>query len=256
MALSSEELKQVVEEVQRLIRSGTTLQSGVVRAVNFQEQLGGGRIAFVDVQNFTDLSIFRDIQIDQPLNHQYIPVVGQQVMLLRVGDFFTRVLMELAEQPFGATTEPGEILIEGGGGGFFYANNSGDIVLCDDVMSNLIELLSSIGISMTGDSLSINIKTVGKIKITPKSEELGTEEKIEFEKIKPTGTPTKIVITNDKIEIESKGVTIGRFEDSPRGGSVVSFSPIVGDYSIDILTGTPIPRSGTIEETIFPTPAP
>ncbi len=79
MALSSEELKQVVEEVQRLIRSGTTLQSGVVRAVNFQEQLGGGRIAFVDVQNFTDLSIFRDIQIDQPLNHLYIPNQSEEV---------------------------------------------------------------------------------------------------------------------------------------------------------------------------------
>lgn len=239
------------EEIVRMIKEEMvipTLQIGIVKNVKIITLPQGGRVAKVDVQSFTDMQIIQDIPIDQPLNRQFIPIVGQQVVLLRMGDIYTRILLELSERPFAAVEDPGEILIEGLGGGFFYANNGGDVYLSDEIRGNMIQILSLVGIKMIGRTLSIVIKDTGKITITPKDDELQTEDKIEFEKINKTGDPTKVTITNDRVEIEAPQVSIGR--TGPKAGSVVSFSPRVGDHSIDPMTGDPIPRSATVVETV------
>lgn len=225
-----------------------TLQIGVVKNIKVNTQPHGGRTVTVDVLSFTDMKIIKDILIDQPLTHQYIPVVEQQVVLLRLGDYYTRILIELSVNPFPAVEEPGEIVVEGGGGGFFYANNDGDTYISDKIRENQIKLLASIGIVMLGKTLSIVIKDAGKITVTPQDTELGTDDKIEIEKLNKTGEPTKITITNDRVEVVSSQVSIGR--SGPKAGSVVSYSPKIGDHSIDPMTGDLIPRSATVVETV------
>ena len=249
---------QMKQDIIELIKSGLAipmLQAGVVKAVHITPQPNGGRIVTIDVQSFTDMSIIKGIQIEQPLNHQYIPIVNQQIILLRIGDFFTRVMVELAEAPFGATADPGEFLIEGGGGGFVYLNNGGDVYISDSVRSNYIKLLSSVGFSIVGDAISLLIKDIGKIIITPENSEIGAENEIRIEKINPNGEPTIVKLTNDKVEIVSSRVEIGRDSDGPKAGSVVSFSPRIGDYSVDPMTGDPIPSS-SVEKVAIGSPIP
>ena len=239
------------------------IQSGIISAVRI-EQENGSPVARVDIQSYRDLSIIQNIKIDTPLHAQYIPVVGQNVTFWRIGNYFTRILAVHSEgtRQFDAPIQPGAILIEGSrpqepfGGGFLHLDTEGNAMLSDETLSNVIKLLSSIGVLITADSLSINVKGVGQINITPKNDKLGTEDRIEFLKldgeIDAENPVTKIVMTKEKIVVDGAEVEIGREDDSIKGGTVVSQSGVTGPYSFDLFTGRPIPQSGTVKSTIFP----
>jgi hypothetical protein len=188
----------------------------------------------VTAQSRLDGAVISNIPLDGPLHRQYIPVIGQQVLLLRLGEYGTRILAEFGERVFNPPIQPGEVMMEGAGGGIVYLNQGGDVLLADNVLSNVIRLISAVGIQINGDALSIDIKGTGKIKIL--------DDKIEV--IKTTGedeeVKSKITLTDDKVSIESDSVEIG---DNPLGGVVYSLSNVPGDYSFDTITGRPIPGS-------------
>jgi len=200
----------------------------------------------VHVQSRLDGGIFT-IQLDSPRHRQYMPVVNQQVLILVLEDQpgsnrFARIIAEFGEQIFDAPIQPGEVIFEGSGGGYLYLNQQGDAYLSDSAMSNVIKILSSVGISITGDKLSIDIKGIGQIAIL--------NDKIEITKVAGKGGQpiAKISMTNDKIDIDNISVNIGK--GPVFGGSVVSLAGVPGDHSIDFMTGLPIPGSATIKETI------
>lgn len=244
------------------------IQTGVINAIRFEPEEEGGRpIAKVDIQSHGDLSIIPDIKIDTPLNAQHIPTVGQVVTFMRTDNYFTRIIAVHGERPFDAPIKPGEVMVESTGGGFMYLDNGGNVIVADETLSNVFKLLSQVGIVVTADSLVIDIKGVGQINVTPKDPlDPTSEEKIEFLKfssiVGPTKPTSKIVITNDEIVIDASKVKLGREQNTadpfanplvnPTGGVVVSRSPVVGEFSYDLFTGMPIPKSGTVESTFIP----
>jgi hypothetical protein len=192
----------------------------------------------VSAQSRLDGAVIPNIPIDCPLNAQYIPVVGQQVLLIRIGDYDTRILAALGQRQFDAPIKPGELLSEGSGGGFLYLNRTGDAMLSDSALSNVLKMISTVGIQIVGDALAIDVKKIGKITIMND----------EIQIIKTSGdsgsTAAKISLTNEKIVIEGTGVDLGK---SPIGGCVFSMSGVTGPHSFCLVTGAPIPASGSVK---------
>lgn len=228
-------------------------QTGIVKSVKYKTDENGNQYTSLDVQSLSDLSIIKDVRNDNPLFSQYVPVVGQIVSVQRVGDYFTRVTGY-----FGSSTDvdtpinPGEFIMEGNGGSFVYLNNGGDLVAGDETLSNVVRLLNMVGISITGNALSLNISGIGQINITPENADTGSKNQIEIIKFDSNKKPvTKMVMTNDKVSINGPTVEMGTTNENPvNAGIVASTSPIIGTYSYDFMTGRPIPHSGQVS-TIF-----
>jgi hypothetical protein len=220
------------------------IQSGIVRAINYKSDKQGNRLITLDVQSLEEMSIIRDVAIDSPLFAQYIPVIGQIVLLQRVGSTFTKVMGYFGDRLFHAPIQPGEALIEGHGGGFMYLNNGGDVVVSDQVLGNVIRLLNTVGISVTADSISINVKGVGQLNITPVNADTGTKNSIEFIKVGTDNKPTaKFTVTDEKVAIDAPKVELGLQTNTIEAGMVVSSSQVYGTHSICPITGQPIPRA-------------
>jgi len=229
-------------------------QTGVVQAIHENIDVNGNRAVTLDVQSFTDLSIIRDVVIDSPLFAQYIPVIGQIVMIQRVDDYFTKVIGYFGSTGFRAPIRSGEFLMEGNGGSFAYLNNGGDMVLSDETMSNVIRLLNMVGMSVTANAISLDIKGVGQLNITPQNPELETENKIEFIKFNDDkSVSTRFTITNDKIAIDGPRVEIGLKDNSIDAGTVVSQSKVFGAHSFCLVTGAPIPCAKDVRVKLDPT---
>jgi len=231
-------------------------QSGVVKGINYKADSGGNPYITLDVQSLVDLSIIKDVMNDNPLFSQYVPVIGQVVTIQRVDQYFTRVVGY-----FGGVTDvdtpilPGEFLMEGGGGGFVYLNNGGDLVAGDETLSNVMRLLNMVGISITGNALSINIKNVGQINVTPENSDTGTKNQIEMIKFDSQKNPvTRVTMTDEKISINGPAIEMGmQRPTSINAGAVASVSPVIGTYSYDFMTGRPIPKSSEVSVKFDPT---
>jgi hypothetical protein len=230
-----------------------TSQMGAVHAINDSTDERGNRLVTVDVQSFLDLSIIKDVAIDSPLFAQYIPVIGQIVMISRTDDYFTKITGYFGSRAFTAPIQPGEALIEGHGGGFMYLNNGGDVVVGDETLSNVIRLLNTVGITMTADAMSLDIKGVGQLNITPKNSDLKTENKIEFIKMDTDNKPVaRFTITDEKIAIDGPKVEIGLKENTVDTGAVVSQAQVNGTHSFCFVTGQPIPCARDVRVKIDP----
>lgn len=231
------------------------IELGTVKSVTMIDKPDGTRDVDLEVQSYADMSKMFKVKLDPSRHSQHIPIKDQIVAIFRT-PYFTRIFAEFGDQPFNPIIEPGEVLIESQGGGFLYANNEGDLLLSDETLSNSIGLNNCAGLVITNDALVIHTKKVGQIVITPENVETGTEEKVEISKLDglTKTVNTKITLTNDTVTIDAPNVKMGRDLDPITGGSVVSFSPIIGDYSIDVMTGRPIPRSATVTQTIFAPP--
>ena len=226
------------------MNTDNTTQSGIVRAINYKTDKQGNRLITLNVQSFEDMTIINDVAIDSPLFAQYIPVIGQIVIIQRIGSTFTKVMGYFGDRLFSAPIKPGEALIEGYGGGFMYLNNGGDAVISDQVLGNVIRLLNTVGISMTADSISINVKNVGQLNITPVNSDTGTKNSIEFIKIGPDQkTTAKFTVTDDKVSIDAPKVELGLQTNPLEAGMVVSQSTVYGTHSQCPMTGLPIPRA-------------
>jgi len=197
-----------------------------------------------------------EVQLDTPIYRQYVPMVGQNVLLMGMGDdedpkIFNsiRIVTEFGSTPPEMQRlkpiNVGEVLSEGSGGGFSYLDNNGNVMLSDGNLSNVIQLLVGTAINMVGDSLSITIKDVGQIKIVPQTDANPTS-KIEFIKVKKGSTDpiATISMQDDKINVDSITVNLG---PSPVAAAVHTLSGVPGDYSIDIMTGKPIPGSSVVK---------
>ena len=235
-------------------------QLAVVKAVNILEA-NGARTIKVSVMSFSDMGIIPDIMLDSPLHMQYVPVVGQYVMILRTANNYTRIVAYSGEKLFDAPLNPGEVMMEGSGGGFVHMNNAGDVIVGDSYLSNVMKVLSGIGITITADGYSLNVKKVGQINITPQDDKLGTEEKIELVKMKGSSVTGRIVLTNDKTMVYSSAIELGKDPETPAGkveavlgkaGVVMSNFPgaPTGPHNVCFLTGAPIPCSGSVKASI------
>lgn len=230
--------------------AGLSLQTGIVVAV----RQPAGEPPVVDVRSDLDLTIIPDIRIDTPLFAQQIPVVGQYVFLMRDAGFVTRIVAVFGERPFDAPVTPGEVMVESTGGSFLYLNNSGDAMLSDETLSNVLKLISKIGVLIVGDTFSLNVKGVGQINITPQREDLGTEDVVELVKLGNSGQATATIrMTNEKIVIDGGRIEIGRASDALKGGAVVSLSGLIGEYSFDSF-GRPVPGSAVVRASVLETP--
>lgn len=202
----------------------------------------------VTVQSREDGLIIPDIPIDNPPYKQYIPLIGQQVLILKLFDYDWRIVSEFGSEslstqsskPIGA----GEIMMQGSGGGFFYADKAGNVVLSDKTLSNIIQLLVNTRINIVGDSMTIVIKSVGQITVTP-SDGI-TPSSIKLTKINNGIPVANIVLQDGKISIDSAQVEIG---PAPVASSVVTLSGVPGEYSFDAF-GKPVPGSTTVKETL------
>lgn len=208
---------------------GLGLQFGEITAINLDK-------GTMSIQSRLDGSVIPDVPIDTPLHAQYVPVIGQQVVLVR-SDYFTTVLAWLGTKKFDAPIKSGEVMMEGSGGGFVYLNQGGDVLIADSAMSNVIKLLSTVGFQFVGDALSLVVKGIGQINIM--------EDKIEIIKtIGPSDIETsKVTMTDTKVTVEALTVELG---EVPIGNGVFSLSGIVGPYSFDWM-GQPIPGSGAVK---------
>jgi len=241
------------------------IQPGIVKNIRLITDDQGHRSFKADIQSFIDLQTYTNIPIDQPLYRQYIPVVGQLVTLMAIKSsngtgWFRRILTEMGETTFPAVNEPGELVIEGSGGGFAYFNNQGDVIVKSSSSLNQVRVLALEGVTTIGQAIALEVPGVGRITITPQ-DQLGNEESIKIEKESLAGKTT-ILIKDDRIEIQGRNIVLGRSTDpllgtpTVQGGAVTSLSPVIGDHSIDLLTGRPIPRSGVVTTTIFPITTP
>ena len=230
------------------------IQLGVIRSVNITEENNVRKVR-MNVMSFLDLFVLTDIPVDSPLHAQYVPVVGQYVLLLRASNF-TRVISYFGEEPFKAPLQPGEFMSEGSGGGFLYLNGVGDATIGDACLSNVQRMLAGIGISITSTGYSLNVKNVGQINITPKDDVLGNEEQIEIIKTKDGGVTGRIVLTNDKTMVYAATIELGKDPDinsgDVKGGVICSRFPFAptGSYDFDTMTGRPIPRSYSVKVSI------
>jgi len=211
---------------------GVTLQLGQVTSIDLDQKT-------ISVQSRLDGSIIPSIQMQPAIHQQYVPVVGQQVMLFRIGNFFTGILAYLGSQPFVRPVQSGEYLIESIGGGRAFFDQSGNVLISDRAFSNVVELLSSVGVQVTTDALSINIKGIGTVKIM--------EDEIEVTKVTPTGdVPTATVTIKDgEVIVDSPTIKLGTAPVI--GAAVVSLSGVPGNYSFDLVTGQPIPGSTQVK---------
>jgi len=239
------------------------IQCGVVTAINEKQDERGNRLVTVDVQSFEDLSTIKDVAIDSPLFAQYIPVVGQIVMIQKVGNYFAKVMGYFGSRVFQAPIQPGEALIEGHGGGFMFLNNGGDVVIADEVLGNVIRLINMVGVTITANAMSINVKGIGQINVTPEDSELGTKNQIELVKIAANGDKINLTMTDEKVMIDSPKVEVGLRSNVFEAGAVVSTSQVFGTHSICPITGMPIPRAknstvrlSPTDHAIIPIPAP
>jgi hypothetical protein len=194
------------------------------------------------------------ISLDNASFQQYVPVPGQQVL---IGDIFStdlRILAIFGDTPRNVQRskpiDSGEILSQGSGGGFYYADKSGNAMLSDKTLSNVIQLLVNNKIGMAGKALFINIHKTGQIKITPGDPEDELDNgTIEIIKTNSAGKKVaSITIGDDKIEVTGDTVEIGPL---PIASSVVTLSGVnspVG-YSFDSF-GVPIPGSRTVKESL------
>jgi hypothetical protein len=193
----------------------------------------------VSAQSRFDGSVITNIAIEPSLHQQYLPTIGQQVILLR-SDYFTVVLAYLGTRKFDAPIKAGEIKVEGSGGGFFYANRSGDVEIADADLSNVHKLIASVGWQFVGNALSLVVTGIGQINIK--------EGQIEI--VKTTGQAniptTKIVLTTDKVVVKAPTVELGV---AAIAAGVVTTSGVPGPYSFDWM-GKPIPGSATIKESL------
>jgi hypothetical protein len=176
----------------------------------------------------------------QPAIHQqYVPVVGQQVMLFRIGDFFTGVLAYLGSQPFVRPVQSGEFLIESIGGARAFFDQGGNVLLSDRALSNVVELLSSVGVQVTADALSINVKGIGTVKIM--------DGAITVTKVTPVGDVPTATVTIKDTEVTIDSLTVNLGVAPTIGAAVVSLSGVPGSYSFDLVTGQPIPGSTQVK---------
>ena len=201
------------------------------------------------------------VQLDNPTYKQYVPVPGQQVLALLISDdnttdmsatarrsYVARIVCEFGDEEFNIQKskpiQSGEIMVQGQGGGFFYADQSGNVMLSDKVMSNVLQLLVGTAINMMGNALSITIKDVGQINIIPKSDS-NPDAKIELVKKDSGGADiAKVTIQNDKIVVQGPQVEIGTKDIGyVQAGVVTSQSPVEGNHSLCFVTGAPIPCS-------------
>jgi hypothetical protein len=228
-------------------------QMGRVVAIKDKTDADGNRLVTLDIQTFTDFSIIPDVVIDSPLFAQYIPVIGQIVMISRIGDYFTKVSGYFGSKAFTAPIKPGEALLEGHGGGFVFLNNGGDVVISDETLGNVIRLLNMVGITVTADALSLNIKGVGQLNITPERSDLSTENKIEFIKVDADSRPiARFTMTDDKIAIDGAKVEIGLKDNTLDTGTVLSQTQVFGTHSFCMVTGAPIPCAKDVRVKINP----
>jgi hypothetical protein len=212
-----------------------TLQFAEITAVDEINQT-------VSAQSRMDGSVITKIPIDCPLMAQFIPVVGQQVLLIRIAEYGTRILAVFGEKVFNAPLKSGEVMVEGAGGAFMYLNRGGDAMLSDAAMSNVLKMLSSVGIQMIGDALEINIKKMGRIKIM--------DDKVEIVKISGDSKEpkTQVTLTDDTVEIGAAKINLGNSATNPlMGGCVHSMSGVQGPHSFCMITGAPIPASGSVK---------
>ena len=235
--------------------SEISLQCAEVKSVNIVER-NNVREVTVNVLSYYDCSIF-PVRVDCPLHMQYIPVVGQLVLIMRTANNFVRIIAHFGEQAFSAPIQEGEVMTEGSGGGFVYLNGTGDVTIGDGYLSNVQRFFSGVGINITADGYSLDVKDVGQINITPKDDKLGNENQIEILKIKDGNTKGRIVLTDEKTMVYSPAIEMGKDPDSSpldlKGGVHVSSLPdgtpgkIIGPYNFDMMTGVPIPCSGTVK---------
>lgn len=231
-----------------------SIQVGIIHAIHDNTDANGIRNVTVDVQSLSgDLSIIPNVVIDSPLFAQYIPVIGQLVMINRVEDYFTKIMGYFGSKAFTAPIQPGEALIEGHGGGFMFLNNGGDVVVSDETLSNVIRLLNMVGISITANAVSLNIKGVGQLNITPQNTDLNTENKIEFVKFGPNKDPiARFTVTDEKISIDGPKVEIGLQQNTLDTGVVLSQAQTYGTHSFCLITGAPIPCAKDVRTKIDP----
>lgn len=235
------------------VDSSMSIQTGVVTAITIERE--SDRVdTYVTIRSNLDNSEIPHVYVDPPLYAQHTPVVGQRVMFIRMGNSFSKLIATFGERAkFEAPIEAGEVLIQSTGGGLLFLNNGGDVELSNEDWSNAIKMLSTIGILITANSLVINVKGIGEINITPQNAVLQTSDQIEILKKDGEVTTSKVTLTNDKIIVSGSTVEIGTATDPMKGGNVVSRSAVVGEYSYDLFTGLPIPKSGTVKSTIYPT---
>jgi len=209
-----------------------TFQFGQVVAVSATNKT-------ISVQSRVNGDVITSIPLQPAFFQQYVPVVGQQVMLYRIGSYFTGVLVYLASRQFRRPIKDGEFLIEGVGGGRAFFDNGGSVWLGDKMMSNVLKLLSSVGLQFVGDTMSIEIKGMAKITIL--------DDEIVVKKVSKLGnvTTTQVTITDTAVVVDSPLVKLGKAPVI--GAAVVSLSGVPGNFSFDPITGQPIPGSTQVK---------
>ena len=227
-----------------------SIQCGQVKSVNIDDG-DSGRVVTVGVFSFHDCSII-PIRVDCPLHMQYIPVVGQLVLFMRTANNSVRIIAHFGEGVFTAPIKPGEVLIEGAGHGFVHLNGAGDVTVGDGYMSNVQRFFAGIGISITSDGYSLNVKDVGQINITPQDDALGNKNQIEIIKTKGGKTTGRIVLTDEKTLMYASTIEVGKDPDivsgDLKGGVVHSTFPTAptGPMNFCFMTGAPYPCSASV----------
>jgi hypothetical protein len=213
----------------------------------------------------------RVINLDYPLSRQYVPVPGQIVLVLLLGDqksddmsrsssmsYDARIVCEFGDETLNVQKsrplQTGEIMIQGQGGGFLYADQNGNAMMSDQAMSNVVQLLANTAISLVGDALSIQIKGVGKLNITPKSDS-NPDAKLELIKTDTQGAmKSRVVVQDDKVIMEGAIVEVGTKQiPYTQCGVVTSRSGVPGNHSFCLITGAPIPGSAQVTAANTPT---
>jgi len=177
-----------------------------------QPQFLFGEVISVDAANrkifvsFSEDALPVEVPLDMPQSFQTIPIVGQQVLVVRVYESDLRLVGIFGHEPLNIQASrplnEGEVMVQGTGGAFTYADRAGNIMISDKTLSNFIQLLVNTRITMIGDALQVEIKDVGQITITPTDLTTGTTSKISIVKTVKGGIPiAKIVLEDGKIEL-------------------------------------------------------
>jgi hypothetical protein len=224
---------------------------GFVTAINTLDRPDGTRKVEIEFQSYDGGHKIDRVQVDPPKNSQRIPTINQLVAIVHT-KYFSRVLVEMGDEAFDGAILPGEPLLESEGHSTLHLNNTGGAFLSDETQSNSVELVPDEGVNINSDSFLALAQQIGKIEM--KRENL--EEKIELAILSGISdlASTKIKITDGKILADANAVEIGNESDILKGGSVVSYSQVIGNYTIDFMTGQLIPHSGVVSESIIPIP--
>ena len=193
----------------------------------------------ISVQSRINGDVITGIPLQPAFFQQYVPVVGQQVMLYRIGNYFTGVLVYLASRQFRRPIKDGEFLIEGVGGGRAFFDNGGSVLLSDKMMSNVLKMLSSVGLQFVGDTMSIEVKGIAKVTIK--------DDQVVVQKVSTLGnvTTAKVTIEDGVVTVDSPLIKLG--QAPVIGAAVVSLSGVPGNFSFDPITGQPIPGSTQVK---------